>query len=85
MPYNACMKFIITKTRNTICQMNLIEDEIVYNSNHSNNWDQAVTDCADELSKMKCARRMAYNQWWWDADKEEEMNQFITFFNLKYV
>lgn len=48
-------------------------------------WDTAISNCALELMNIPGNIRMAYSEWVWNEDKIEELEQFITFFNLKYV
>jgi len=47
-------------------------------------WDATIADIADELKDRKGVRRMAYDTWHWDLRKQQEAEEYITYFYLKH-
>ena len=47
-------------------------------------WDATIFDIAEELKDRKGVRRMAYDTWHWDLRKQQEAEEYITYFYLKH-
>jgi hypothetical protein len=47
-------------------------------------WDVTVTDMANELDRRQGVRRMSYDTWHWDLRKQQEAEEYITYFYLKH-
>jgi hypothetical protein len=47
-------------------------------------WDATITDMATELDGRQGVRRMSYDTWHWDLRKQQEAEEYITYFYLKH-
>jgi len=47
-------------------------------------WDVIVTDMANELDGRQGVRRMSYDTWHWDLRRQQEAEEYITYFYLKH-
>lgn len=47
-------------------------------------WDIGIDDIAVELKDRKGVRRMSYDTWHWDLRKQQEAEEYITYFYLKH-
>lgn len=47
-------------------------------------WDEFVIDMANELKDRPGVKRMSYDSWWWDERKEQEAEEYVTYFYLKH-
>lgn len=47
-------------------------------------WDEFIVDMANELKDRSGVKRMSYDTWWWDERKEQEAEEYVTYFYLKH-
>ena len=47
-------------------------------------WDASVTDMAAELDHRQGVRRVGYDTWHWDLRRQQEAEEYITYFILKH-
>jgi hypothetical protein len=47
-------------------------------------WDITVTDMAKELDGRQGVKRMSYDTWHWDLRRQQEAEEYITYFYLKH-
>jgi hypothetical protein len=47
-------------------------------------WDVTVADMAKELDHRQGVKRMSYDTWHWDLRKQQEAEEYITYFYLKH-
>lgn len=47
-------------------------------------WDVAVKDMAAELDHRQGVKRMSYDTWHWDLRRQQEAEEYITYFYLKH-
>ena len=55
---------------------------IAYDDNPQ--WDATVTDMTNELNNRKGVKRMSYDTWHWDLRRQQEAEEYITYFYLKH-
>jgi hypothetical protein len=48
------------------------------------NWGAAIADIAEDLKGRQGVRRMSYDTWHWDLRKQQEAEEYITYFYLKH-
>lgn len=47
-------------------------------------WGAAVEDMAAELDHRQGVKRMSYDTWHWDLRRQQEAEEYITYFYLKH-
>ena len=47
-------------------------------------WEIAIKDMDAELKHRKGVRRMSYDTWHWDLRRQQEAEEYITYFYLKH-
>ena len=47
-------------------------------------WDEFIVDLANDLKDRPGVKRMSYDTWWWDERKEQEAEEYVTYFYLKH-
>ena len=59
---------------------------VMHNDSHATGerWDIFVNDMAEELAHRKGVRRMSYDTWHWDLRRQQEAEEYVTYFYLKH-
>jgi hypothetical protein len=47
-------------------------------------WETAIKDMSNELDNRQGVRRMSYDTWHWDLRRQQEAEEYITYFYLKH-
>jgi len=59
---------------------------VVHNDSHADDmrWDIFVNDMVEELNHRQGVKRMSYSIWHWDLRRQQEAEEYITYFYLKH-
>ena len=62
--------------------MQIVNDKII--DGVSIGWGAAIIDVDQDLKGRQGVRRMSYDTWHWDLRKQQEAEEYITYFYLKH-
>lgn len=82
--YTVSMKIILYKENRHVV-MRVASDKLdQYVGENYERWDEFIVDLANELDGRPGVKRKSYDTWWWDERKEQEAEEYITYFYLKH-
>jgi hypothetical protein len=62
--------------------MQIVNDKII--DGVGIGWSAAIIDVDQDLKGRQGVRRMSYDTWHWDLRKQQEAEEYITYFYLKH-
>ena len=62
--------------------MQIVNDEII--DGVGIGWSVAIADVDQDLKGRQGVKRMSYDTWHWDLRKQQEAEEYITYFYLKH-
>ena len=79
--YNNSMKIVLEQEGKHLI-MQIVNDEIIDGVDIG--WGAAIVDVDHDLKGRQGVKRMSYDTWHWDLRKQQEAEEYITYFYLKH-